>query len=46
VNQAEDAGGKWSALRAAFLAQHVAHAHNRAKYGIPVEPQKPNSAAN
>jgi enoyl-CoA hydratase len=41
VNQAEDAGGKWSALRAAFLAQHVAHAHNRVKYGIPVEPQKP-----
>jgi enoyl-CoA hydratase len=40
VNQAEDASGKWNALRAAFLAQHLAHAHNRAKYGVPVEPAR------
>jgi enoyl-CoA hydratase len=38
VNQALEAQGQWTALRAAFSLQHLAHAHNRAKYGIPVDP--------
>ncbi len=38
VNQTLEAQGQWTALRAAFSIQHLAHAHNRAKYGIPVDP--------
>jgi enoyl-CoA hydratase len=38
VNQALEAQGQWSALRAAFSIQHLAHAHNRARFGIPVDP--------
>ena len=38
VNQTLEAQGQWSALRAAFSIQHLAHAHNRAKFGIPVDP--------
>jgi enoyl-CoA hydratase len=38
VNQMLEAQGQWTALRAAFTHQHLAHAHNRIKYGIPVEP--------
>ncbi len=36
VNQALEAQGQWSALRAAFSMQQLAHAHNRARFGIPV----------
>ena len=38
VNQTLEAQGQYTALRAAFSIQHLAHAHNRAKYGMPVEP--------
>ncbi len=38
VNQTLEAQGQFTALRAAFSLQHLAHAHNRAKYGIPVDP--------
>ncbi len=38
VNQALEAQGQWTAMRAAFAMQHLAHAHNRIKYGIPVDP--------
>jgi enoyl-CoA hydratase len=38
VNQALEAQGQWTAMRAAFANQHVAHAHNRIKFGIPVDP--------
>lgn len=38
VNQTLEAQGQWTALRAAFSLQHLAHAHNRAKFGIPVDP--------
>jgi enoyl-CoA hydratase len=38
VNQTLEAQGQWTALRAAFSIQHLAHAHNRAKYGVPVDP--------
>jgi enoyl-CoA hydratase len=38
VNQTLDAQGQFNALRAAFSIQHLAHAHNRAKFGIPVDP--------
>jgi enoyl-CoA hydratase len=44
VNQALDAQGQFTALRAAFSLQHLAHAHNRVRFGIPVDPgpQKPD----
>ncbi len=38
VNQTLDAQGQFSALRAAFGLQHLAHAHNRLKFGLPVDP--------
>jgi enoyl-CoA hydratase len=38
VNQALEAQGQFTALRAAFSLQHLAHAHNRARFGIPVDP--------
>ena len=41
VNQALEAQGQWTALRAAFSMQHLAHAHNRLKHGIPVDPGRP-----
>jgi enoyl-CoA hydratase len=38
VNQTLEAQGQWTALRSAFSIQHLAHAHNRVKFGIPVDP--------
>jgi enoyl-CoA hydratase len=38
VNAALEAQGQWTALRAAFSNQHLAHAHNRIRFGIPVDP--------
>jgi len=38
VNQALEAQGQWTALRAAFSIQHLAHAHNRVRFGQPVDP--------
>lgn len=38
VNQTLEAQGQWTALRSAFSLQHLAHAHNRVKFGIPVDP--------
>ena len=38
VNQALEAQGQWTAFRAAFSIQHLAHAHNRIKFGIPIDP--------
>jgi len=38
VNQALEAQGQWTALKAAFSMQHLAHAHNRIRFGIPVDP--------
>ena len=38
VNQTLEAQGQWTALRAAFSIQHLAHAHNRVRFGIPVDP--------
>lgn len=38
VNQTLEAQGQWTALRAAFSIQHLAHAHNRLRFGIPVDP--------
>ncbi len=40
VNQTLDAQGQWNAFRAAFSMQHLAHAHNRVRYGVPVYPGK------
>ena len=41
VNQTLEAQGQWTALRAAFSIQHLAHAHNRVRFGIPVDPGPP-----
>ena len=42
VNQTLEAQGQWTALRAAFSLQHLAHAHNRIRFGVPVDPgQRP-----
>jgi enoyl-CoA hydratase len=38
VNQTLEAQGQWTALRAAFSIQHLAHAHNQIKFGIPIDP--------
>lgn len=38
VNQTLEAQGQWTALRSAFSLQHLAHAHNRVRFGIPVDP--------
>lgn len=38
VNQTLEAQGQWTAFRAAFSIQHLAHAHNRIKFGIPIDP--------
>ena len=38
VNQTLEAQGQWTALRAAFSIQHLAHAHNRIKFGVPIDP--------
>jgi enoyl-CoA hydratase len=45
VNQALEAQGQWTALRAAFSMQHLAHAHNRVRFGIPVDPGPKREAA-
>ncbi len=38
VNQTLEAQGQWTALRSAFSLQHLAHAHNRIRFGVPVDP--------
>ena len=38
VNQMLEAQGQYTALRAAFSHQHLGHANNMIKYGIPVDP--------
>lgn len=38
VNQTLEAQGQYTALRAAFSVQQLAHAHNRAKFGVAVDP--------
>jgi enoyl-CoA hydratase len=38
VNQTLEAQGQWTALRSAFSMQHLAHAHNRLRFGVPVDP--------
>ena len=44
VNEALEAQGQWNALRAAFSRQHLAHAHNQIKFGMPADPG-PKAAA-
>ncbi len=38
VNQTLEAQGQWTAFRSAFSLQHLAHAHNRIRFGIPIDP--------
>ena len=38
VNQTLEAQGQYTALRSAFSLQHLAHSHNRVRFGIPVDP--------
>jgi len=38
VNQTLEAQGQYTAFRAAFSIQHLAHAHNRVRFGIPIDP--------
>jgi enoyl-CoA hydratase len=38
VNQTLEAQGQWTALRAAFSLQHLAHAHNRLRFDSLVDP--------
>lgn len=38
VNQTLEAQGQWTALRAAFSLQHLAHAHNQIRFGMVVDP--------
>ncbi len=45
VNQTLEAQGQYTAFRSAFSIQHLAHAHNRVRFGIPVDPgpKKPDA---
>jgi enoyl-CoA hydratase/carnithine racemase len=38
VNQALEAQGQLTALKAAFSMQHLAHAHNRVRFGVAIDP--------
>jgi enoyl-CoA hydratase len=38
VNQTLEAQGQWTALRAAFSLQHLAHAHNQIRFGMVIDP--------
>ncbi len=38
VNQTLEAQGQWTAFRAAFSMQHLAHAHNQIKFGMLIDP--------
>lgn len=38
VNQTLEAQGQYTAFRAAFSIQHLAHAHNRIRFGMPADP--------
>ena len=44
VNQMLEAQGQWNAFRAAFSIQHIAHAHNRVKFNLPIDPSGMNPA--
>jgi enoyl-CoA hydratase len=37
-NQARDAQGFWTAQQAAFGLQHLGHANNRERFGLPIDP--------
>ncbi|HAP76284.1 MAG TPA: enoyl-CoA hydratase [Acidimicrobiaceae bacterium] len=38
VNQTLEAQGQLTAMKAAFSIQHLAHAHNRVRFGVPIDP--------
>jgi enoyl-CoA hydratase len=38
VNQTLEAQGQFTAMRAAFSLQHLGHAHNRVRFGMPIDP--------
>lgn len=38
VNQALEAQGMYTAMRAAFSLQHLGHANNRLRFGTPIDP--------
>jgi enoyl-CoA hydratase len=38
VNQTLEAQGEYTAMRAAFSLQHLGHAHNRLRFGVPADP--------
>jgi enoyl-CoA hydratase len=38
VNQAQEAQGLWTAMRAAFGLHGLAHAHNQLEFGMPMDP--------
>ncbi len=46
VNQTLEAQGQWTAFRAAFSMQHLAHAHNQIKFGMLIDPgpKRPDAA--
>ncbi|MEI7753877.1 MAG: enoyl-CoA hydratase [Actinomycetota bacterium] len=46
VNQTLEAQGQWTAFRAAFSIQHLAHAHNQIKFGMLIDPgpKRPDAA--
>lgn len=44
VNQTLEAQGQWNAFRAAFSLQHLAHANNRIRFGVPIDPSSMDPA--
>jgi enoyl-CoA hydratase len=38
VNQALEAQGQYTAMKAAFSLQHLGHANNRLRFGMPIDP--------
>jgi len=38
VNQALEAQGQYTAMRAAFSLQHLGHANNKLRFGMAIDP--------
>lgn len=42
INHAQDVGGRWNAMQHAFGLHQLSHAHNKAQYGVLIDPNGVN----
>lgn len=42
INHAQDVGGRWNAMQHAFSLHQLSHAHNKAQWGILIDPNGVN----